>query len=75
MRGLRLAMNVDPALHPLWTRLFPNAEIVMVPDYRTLPDFSKVDAAIWTLEQAAAFARSIRASPRWCRKASAIRFC
>lgn len=58
MRGLRLAMSVDPVLHPLWQRLFPNAEIVMVPDYRTLPDFTKVDAAIWTLEQAAALARS-----------------
>jgi Na+/H+-dicarboxylate symporter len=58
MRGLRLAMSVDPVLHPLWTRLFPNAEITMVPDYRTPPDFSKVDAAVWTLEQAAAFARS-----------------
>jgi hypothetical protein len=51
-------MSVDPVLHPLWTRLFPNAEISMVPDYRTAPDFSKVDAAVWTLEQAAAFARS-----------------
>lgn len=58
MRGLRLAMSVDPVLHPLWQRLFPNAEIVMVPDYRALPDFAKVDAAIWTLEQAAALARS-----------------
>jgi proton glutamate symport protein len=58
MRGLRLAMSVDPVLHPLWTRMFPNAEIVMMPDYRTLPDFSQVDAAIWTLEQAAALARS-----------------
>ena len=29
-----------------------------MPDYRTPPDFSKVDAAVWTLEQAAAFARS-----------------
>jgi Na+/H+-dicarboxylate symporter len=58
MRGLRLAMSVDPVLHPMWARLFPNAEIVMVPDYRTPPDFSRVDAAIWTLEQAAALARS-----------------
>src|SRR5262249_57155218 len=30
----------------------------MMPDYRTPPDFTKVDAAVWTLEQAAAFARS-----------------
>jgi ABC-type amino acid transport substrate-binding protein len=58
MKGLRLAMSVDPVLHPLWQRLFPNAEISMVPDYRTPPDFSKIDAAVWTLEQAAAFARS-----------------
>jgi len=58
MPGLRIAMSVDPVLHPLWQRLFPNAEISMVPDYRTPPDFNKVDAAVWTLEQAAAFARS-----------------
>ena len=58
MRDLRLAMSVDPVLHSLWQRLFPNAEIVMVPDYRAVPDFAKVNAAIWTLEQAAAFARS-----------------
>ncbi|HEY7296340.1 MAG TPA: cation:dicarboxylase symporter family transporter [Xanthobacteraceae bacterium] len=58
MRGLRLVMSVDPVLHPLWQRLFPNAEITMVSDYKTVPDFSKVDAAVWTLEQAAAFARA-----------------
>jgi proton glutamate symport protein len=58
MRGLRLAMSVDPVLHPLWQRLFPNAAISMVPDYRTPPDFGRVDAAVSTLEQAAAFARS-----------------
>jgi hypothetical protein len=51
-------MSVDPVLHPLWQRLFPNAEITMVSDYKTAPDFSKVDAAVWTLEQAAAFARA-----------------
>src|SRR5215475_12684295 len=58
MRGLRISMAVDPVLHPLWQRLFPNATISMVSDYRTPPDFSKVDAAVWTLEPAAAFARS-----------------
>jgi hypothetical protein len=51
-------MAVDPVLHPLWQRLFPNAAISMVPDYRTAPDFAAVDAAVWTLEPAAAFARS-----------------
>src|SRR5262249_50369443 len=58
MRTLRLVMSVDPVLHPVWQRLFPNAEITMVPDYGTPPDLAKVDAAVWTLEQAAAFARS-----------------
>lgn len=58
MRRLRLVMSVDPVLHPLWQRLFPNAEITMMPDFGGPPDFSKVDAAVWTLEQAAAFARS-----------------
>jgi ABC-type amino acid transport substrate-binding protein len=58
MHGLRLVMSVDPVLHPIWQRLFPNAKITMVADYGSPPDFSKVDAAVWTLEQAAAFARS-----------------
>lgn len=58
MRGLRLLMSVDPVLHPVWQRLFPNAKITMVADYGTPPDFSTVDAAVWTLDQAAAFARS-----------------
>ncbi|HEY7245021.1 MAG TPA: cation:dicarboxylase symporter family transporter [Xanthobacteraceae bacterium] len=58
MNDLRLVMSVDPALHPIWQRLFPNAKIMMVADYGTPPDFSRADAAVWTLEQAAAFARS-----------------
>ena len=42
-------LSIPYALRPkfdpqLWQRLFPNAEISMVPDYRTPPDFSKVDA-------------------------------
>jgi hypothetical protein len=48
----------DPVLRPALARLFPRAEIVVVPDYTTLPDFTKIDAAIWTLEQAGALARS-----------------
>jgi len=58
MRELRLVMSVDAVLHPLWQHLFPDAEITMMPDYQTPPDFSKVDAAVWTLARAAAFARS-----------------
>src|SRR5262249_32877039 len=45
-------------LRPLAASLFPDARIVVVPDYRVLPDFAQVDAAVWSLEQAAALARS-----------------
>jgi proton glutamate symport protein len=48
----------DPVLWPLATSLFPDARIVVVPDYRVLPDFGQIDAAVWSLEQAAALARS-----------------
>jgi hypothetical protein len=34
--------------------------IVVVPDYRVLPDFGQIDAAVWSLEQAAPLARSTR---------------
>ena len=58
MRPLRIGVFNDPVLRPVLARVLPNAEIVVVPDYRTLPDFSKIDAAIWTLEQAGALARA-----------------
>ena len=58
MRGVRIGVFNDPVLRPRLERIVPNADVVVVPDYSTVPDFSKIDAAIWTLEQAAAFARS-----------------
>ena len=58
MRPLRIGVFDDPVLRPLLARLLPNAEIVVVPDYRALPDFGTIDAAIWTLEQAGALARA-----------------
>src|SRR5215470_17757163 len=58
MPNLRIGVFDDPVLRPALARLFPRAEIVVVPDYTTLPDFTKIDAAIWTLEQAGAIARS-----------------
>jgi Na+/H+-dicarboxylate symporter/ABC-type amino acid transport substrate-binding protein len=58
MPSLRIGVFDDPVLRPVLARVLPNAEIVVVPDYRTLPDFAKVDAAIWTLEQAGALARA-----------------
>ena len=43
-------------LIPRLARTFPNAEIVIVPGYQQVPDFSKIDAAIWTLVQAESLA-------------------
>jgi Na+/H+-dicarboxylate symporter/ABC-type amino acid transport substrate-binding protein len=58
MRGVRIGVFDDPVLVPLIRRILPDAEVVVVADYSALPDFSKIDAAIWTLEQAATLARS-----------------
>ncbi len=52
--GVKIGVFDDPVLVPRLKRTFPNAEIVVVPDYRQVPDFSKIDAAIWTLVQAEA---------------------
>jgi ABC-type amino acid transport substrate-binding protein len=54
--GVRIGVFDDPVLIPRVKRTFPNAELVVVPDYRTPPDFTKIDAAIWTLVQAEALA-------------------
>jgi len=50
----------DPILRLLLTQILPNAEVVAVPDYTALPDFTRTDAAIWALEQAATLARAHR---------------
>jgi ABC-type amino acid transport substrate-binding protein len=55
--GLKLAVLDDPVLLPLAGRLFPQAQIVAVPSYQDLPAMmAKVDGAVWTLEQASAWA-------------------
>ncbi len=56
--NLKIGVFDDPVLRPRLKRTFPNAELVTVSDYRTLPDFSKVDAALWTLVQANSLAVS-----------------
>ena len=57
MPDLRLAVFDDPVLVPMLRRLFPNAAIEIVPDYSVLPRIaSRIDGAIWTLEQAKAWA-------------------
>jgi proton glutamate symport protein len=55
--GLKLAVFDDPVLIPLSRRLFPKAELVIVPNYDSLPGSDRpVEGAVWTLEQAAAWA-------------------
>jgi proton glutamate symport protein len=55
--GQKLAVFDDPVLVPLSRRLFPNAQIVTVPDYNSLPSIiNGMDGAVWTLEQATAWA-------------------
>jgi proton glutamate symport protein len=55
--GLRLAVFDDPVLVPLSRRLFPKAQLVILPDYDSLPGImNRVDGAVWTLQQAAAWA-------------------
>jgi proton glutamate symport protein len=55
--GLKLAVYDDPVLVPLSRSLFPNAQLVIVPDYGSLPGImSGVDGAVWTLEQGTAWA-------------------
>ena len=54
--GLRLAVFDDPVLVPLSRRLFPKAEVVIIPDYDRLPSImDRVDGAVWTLQQATAW--------------------
>ncbi len=55
--GLKLAVFDDPVLIPLSRRLFPKAELVIVPNYDSLPGIDHpVEGAVWTLQQAAAWA-------------------
>ncbi len=57
MPRLRLAVFDDPVLVPMVRRLFPAAAITMVPNYQDLPAImDRIDAAVWTLEQAGAWA-------------------
>jgi proton glutamate symport protein len=55
-RGLKIGVFDDPVLIPRLKRTCPNAEIVVVASYEQLPDFSRIDAAIWTLVQAESLA-------------------
>jgi ABC-type amino acid transport substrate-binding protein len=54
---LRLAVHDDPALFPVMRRLFRGAQLVVMPSFDALPDMvDRVDAAVWTKQQGAAWA-------------------
>jgi ABC-type amino acid transport substrate-binding protein len=55
-QDLKIGVFDDPVLIPRLKRAFPNAKIVIVAGYEQLPDFSRIDAAIWTLVQAESLA-------------------
>jgi ABC-type amino acid transport substrate-binding protein len=54
--GLKIATFKSDIMIPLARALFPHAEIVVVPDYGVLRRDESIDAALWTLEQARAWA-------------------
>jgi proton glutamate symport protein len=55
-RGLKIATFKSDILEPMARTLFPQAEVIIVPDYGTLLRDESIDAALWTLEQARAWA-------------------
>jgi ABC-type amino acid transport substrate-binding protein len=55
-KGLKIATFKSDIVDPLARALFPQAEIVVVPDYDVLLRDDSIDAALWTLEQARAWA-------------------
>ncbi|MEH6477944.1 MAG: transporter substrate-binding domain-containing protein, partial [Sneathiella sp.] len=54
--GLTIGIFNDPVLREMAVRLFPTATIKVLPNYSELPNHPEIDAAIWTLEQARAWA-------------------
>lgn len=58
IENLTIAVFDDPVLVPQAKRSFPSAQIKILANYDTLATQLNVDAAIWTLEQARAWAIS-----------------
>jgi proton glutamate symport protein len=55
-KGLKVATFKSDIMIPLARTLFPQGEVVVVPDYDVLLRDNSIDAALWTLEQARAWA-------------------
>ncbi|MEM9257386.1 MAG: cation:dicarboxylase symporter family transporter [Pseudomonadota bacterium] len=58
IENLEIAVFDDPVLLPLAKRSFPGAKIKVLPNYDNLAEQASVDAALWTIEQARAWAIS-----------------
>jgi Na+/H+-dicarboxylate symporter len=54
--NLTIAVFDDPVLKALAHRTLPDAKMVVLPSYSVLEDHPEVNAALWTLEQAKAWA-------------------
>lgn len=54
--GLNVVSFKDPVLQPLIKRVFPFAELGVVPDYSVLPQRQDIDVAVWTFSQARSYA-------------------
>ena len=55
-KGLKIATFKSDIMVPLARTLFPHSEVVIVSDYSVLLHDDTIDAALWTLEQARAWA-------------------
>ena len=53
---LRIAVFRSELMESLARTLFPRARIVVIPSYESLPGETAIDAALWTLDQARAWA-------------------
>ncbi|MEM6463861.1 MAG: cation:dicarboxylase symporter family transporter [Pseudomonadota bacterium] len=72
--NLTIAVFDDPVLIPQARRSFPNAKLKILPDYNGLESDRDVNAAIWTLEQARAWAISHPGYTSVVPRDTAIRF-
>jgi proton glutamate symport protein len=53
---LNVAVFDDPVMIALGKRVLPDVNVTALPSYEMLPQHAEIDAAIWTLEQAKAWA-------------------
>jgi ABC-type amino acid transport substrate-binding protein len=72
--NLTIAVFNDPVLIPLAKRTFPSATLKILPDYNDLAAQEDVDAALWTQEQARAWAIANNGYSAVVPRNTAIRF-